>query len=60
MEGGKKVIEAGQLVGVVRALNLDPDNTVYTLHHSYNKDGNSHKDTSLLFSSFSSNDPLLF
>ena len=39
VEGGKKKIEPGQLVGVVRAVNLDADNTVYSLRHSYNGDG---------------------
>lgn len=39
IEGGKKSIEAGQLVGAVRANNMDPDTTVYTLVHSYNGGG---------------------
>ena len=39
MEGGKKTIEAGQLVGVVRAVNLQSDSTVYGLKHNYNGDG---------------------
>ena len=39
MEGGKKTIEAGQLVGVVRAANLRSDKTVYGLQHNYNGDG---------------------
>ena len=41
VEGGKKTIEAGQLVGVVRAANLDPEKTVYALQHNYNGDGES-------------------
>ena len=39
VEGGKKDIEAGQLVGVVRAANLQPEKTVYGLQHNYNGDG---------------------
>ena len=39
MEGGKKKIEPGQLVGVARGVNLDADRTVYSLQHSYNKHG---------------------
>ena len=39
VEGGKKSIEAGQLVGSVRANNLDQDTTTYTLTHSYNGPG---------------------
>ena len=39
VEGGKKTIEAGQLVGVVRAANLRSDKTVYGLKHNYNGDG---------------------
>ena len=39
VEGGKKTIEAGQLVGVVRAVNLQSDKTVYGLKHNYNGDG---------------------
>ena len=39
VDGGKKLIEPGRLVGVVRAVNLNPDNTLYSLHHSYNGDG---------------------
>ena len=39
VEGGKKKIEAGQLVGVVRGVHLNPDQTIYTLKHSYNADG---------------------
>ena len=39
VEGGKKTIEAGQLVGVVRAVNLQSDKTVYGLQHNYNGDG---------------------
>ena len=32
-------MEQGQLVGVVRAVSLDPDATTYSLRHSYNADG---------------------
>ena len=39
MEGGKKEVEAGQLVGVARAGGLDTESTVYRLRHSYNKPG---------------------
>ena len=39
MEGGKKEVEAGQLVGVARAGGLDTEATVYRLRHSYNKPG---------------------
>ena len=39
VEGGKKSIEAGQLVGSVRANNLDQDNIIYTLAHSYTGQG---------------------
>ena len=44
MEGGKKAIEAGQLVGVVRAVNLHPERTVYRLQHNYNGDGEDHSE----------------
>ncbi len=39
LEGGKKKVEQGQLVGVVRAVSLEPDTTTYSLRHSYNADG---------------------
>ena len=39
VEGGKKEVEAGQLVGVARAGGLDTEATVYRLRHSYNKPG---------------------
>ena len=39
LEGGKKPVEQGQLVGVVRAVSLEPDTTTYSLRHSYNADG---------------------
>ena len=39
VEGGKKSIEAGQLVGSVRVINLDQDTTTYTLAHSYTEQG---------------------
>ena len=39
VEGGKKEVEAGQLVGVARAGGLDTESTVYRLRHSYNKPG---------------------
>ena len=32
-------MEQGQLVGVVRAVSLEPDTTTYSLRHSYNADG---------------------
>ena len=39
LEGGKKKVEQGQLVGVARAVSLEPDTTTYSLRHSYNADG---------------------
>ena len=39
LEGGKKPVEQGQLVGVVRAVSLEPDTTTDSLRHSYNADG---------------------
>lgn len=39
IEGGKKPIEAGQLVGAARSNNMNPATTVYTLVHSYNGAG---------------------
>ena len=39
IEGDRKSIEVGQLVGAVRAVNLEPESTVYTLTHTYNGGG---------------------